>query len=264
METEVLDRLLEQVKQIAQKAGQAILAVSSQLGDVETKEDGSPLTRADMASHNAIQAGLEKLQPVLPILSEEGDLQKDIATWNAFWCVDPLDGTKEFVKGLGEYTVNIAIVDRGMPILGVIYIPTQKVLYCAAKGKGAWKQVDGQSPEHIAASACSQAKTAVVSRSHLSEDTETFLKRLGVVEMIQHGSSLKICAVAEGKADLYPRHGPTCLWDTAAGVAIAIEAGCVVVDLQGKALSFDPQAGIKHKGFLVYPSQLHTAIENAL
>ena len=138
----------------------------------------------------------------------------------------------------------------------MVYVPVQDVLYYAAQGLGAWKAGAGGEPERITASACEKPTSAVVSRSHLSDETKVFLDKLGVSEMISHGSSLMICAVAEGRADIYPRHGPTCLWDTAAGGAVAIEAGCRVVDLQDNDLSYDPKAGIKRPGFIVYPSQL--------
>ena len=257
MNTEILIRLLDAVGPIAVAAGKAILPIASEVGHVETKEDGSPLTRADLASHKVIEAGLASLEPAFNVLSEEGDLDQAFESWTTFWCVDPLDGTKEFVKGLDEYTVNIALIARTVPILGVIYVPALDVLYYAAQGLGAWKVIGGDGePKRIAASSCDKPSSAVVSRSHLSDETKVFLEKLGVAEMISHGSSLKICAVAEGKADIYPRHGPTCLWDTAAGTAIALEAGCRVVDLQNSDLSYDPKVGIKRPGFIVYPRQL--------
>ena len=252
MNDETLAKLLDPVKEIAIRAGQAILAVAEEGTDVQEKADGSPLTRADLASHRTIDAGLRELEPKLPVLSEEGDLAS-AESFTTFWCVDPLDGTKEFVKGLTEYTVNIAIVEDAKPIFGVIYVPAQDLLYFAARGQGAWRTAGGKT-ERIAASDREAPKSAVASRSHLSEETQEFLKRLGVTETVQHGSSIKICAVAEGKADIYPRHGPTCLWDTAAGAAIAIEAGCEVIDLEGAPLSYDPAAGIKRPGFIVHPA----------
>lgn len=252
-----MNSLLEQAGQIARQAGNAILPIAAEVGEVVEKADGSPLTRADLASHNIIEAGLNDLRPSFPVLSEEGDLD-DFQTgqWRTFWCVDPLDGTKEFVKGLDEYTVNIALVEDAVPVLGVIYVPANGVLYYAARGLGAWKVEPDAEPAPISAAKCECPHSAVVSRSHLSAETERFLAEMGVTEVIRHGSSIKICAVAEGRADIYPRHGPTCLWDTAAGVAIAIEAGCAVVDLAGKPLSFNPSAGLKHAGFIVYPKSL--------
>jgi len=256
LDTDTLQGLLDACLPIAREAGQAILQVAVEGADVQIKQDGSPLTRADTASDAIIAAGLQPLEPKLPILSEEGDVaDSSIGGWRTFWCVDPLDGTKEFVKGLGEYTVNIAIVEDAKPVLGVIYVPVQDVMYYGARGLGAWKVPPGGKPLPIAPSTCQRPAKAVVSRSHLSDETKDFLARLGITDRVSHGSSLKICAVAEGAADIYPRHGPTCLWDTAAGAAIAIEAGCKIVDLAGAPLSYDPSVGIKRAGFIVFPSR---------
>jgi len=257
METSVLRELLDTVKDIAIAAGEAILKVSAEGTDVQTKEDGSPLTKADMASHRTIESGLKQLNPLLPIISEEGN-PENMAMDNlkTFWLIDPLDGTKEFVKGLDEYTVNIALVEDGEPVLGVIYVPVSGTLYYAAKGSGAWKAEKNKEAQSINATDADRPCKAVVSRSHLSQETEEFLSRIGVNDVIRHGSSLKMCAVAEGSADIYPRFGPTCLWDTGAGTAIAKEAGCTVVDLKGKTLSYDPSAGLKQHGFMVYGESL--------
>ncbi|MDP6635113.1 MAG: 3'(2'),5'-bisphosphate nucleotidase CysQ [Phycisphaerae bacterium] len=261
MEQQLLAAFLEEVRPIAQKAGTAILQVAAEDIDVTEKSDGSPLSRADIASHRAIQAGLDKLEPRFPILSEEGDLDNlDEQDWGIYWCVDPLDGTKEFIKGLTDYTVNIALVKNDKPILGVIDIPAIGVTYWAAEGLGAWKCETNTPPERIAASKCSEPASAVVSRSHLDAKTEQFLARLGITNIVPHGSSLKICAVADGTADIYPRFGPTCLWDTAAGAAIAIEAGCAIVDLAGDDLMYDPGRNIKHAGFVVSPVGLELPI----
>jgi 3'(2'), 5'-bisphosphate nucleotidase len=265
MNEKMLQKFLDVTKGLAVEAGKAIVPIAVEVGEVETKEDGSPLTRADRASHEVITAGLAKLKPRFPVLSEEGDLEQEgMGEWRCFWCVDPLDGTKEFVKGLDEYTVNIALIEDSVAILGVIYVPALDVLYYASQGLGAWKVEPGSGPAQVHPSDTNAPVVAVASRSHLSEDTEEFLKRLGVKQMVSSGSSLKICAVAEGRADLYPRHGPTCLWDTAAGSAIALAAGCKVIDLQGTALSYDPGQGIKRPGFIVYPKGLETLVQEAL
>jgi 3'(2'), 5'-bisphosphate nucleotidase len=256
-----LEHWLTRTCEIARAAGAAILQVATGDTAAEAKADGSPLTRADLASHDVIMAGLSGLTPRLPILSEEGDLTAfGPDAWSAFWCVDPLDGTKEFVKGLGEYTVNIALVERTVPVLGVIYVPAQDVLYYAARGLRAWRSRGAAAALPIAASRCRTARSAVVSRSHLSPETEAFLQGLGVTRSVQHGSSIKICAVAEGTADIYPRHGPTCLWDTAAGTAIALEAGCRVIGLDGSPLSYDPALGLKRPGFIVLPQTLDAVV----
>jgi len=254
MESKTLEELLGPVKDIAVAAGREILKIAAAGTTAEEKEDGSPVTQADRASHETIVAGLAVLRPKLPVLSEEGPPQEQgTAAWQVFWCVDPLDGTKEFVKGLDEYTVNIAMVEAGRPVLGVVYVPAQDVLFYAAAGMGAWKVEGGGEAHPIAARPVDRPQRAVVSRSHLSAETKQFLERLGITETIRHGSSIKMCAVAEGKADIYPRHGPTCLWDTAAGAAVAVEAGCAVVDLAGDPLSHDPAEGLKRPGFVVHP-----------
>lgn len=260
-DSDTLSSLVAECRQIARRAGQAILEVAAAGIDVETKGDGSPLTRADKAADEIIVTGLKTLEPKLPILSEEGDIESsDVSRWEVFWCVDPLDGTKEFIKGFGEYTVNIAIIEHAHPILGVVYVPTQDVMYYGAEGAGAWKISSGGEPVRISASECERPVRAVVSRSHLSDETKDFLSRLGITQTAPRGSSIKICAVAEGAADVYPRHGPTCLWDTAAGAAVAIEAGCSVLDLHGNSLSYDPSAGIKRPGFIVLPSRLASLV----
>jgi len=265
MHSETLSRLLDSVKGTAIAAGKAILPIAAEVGEVAVKSDGSPLTRADLASHDVIQAGLEPLAPKFPILSEEGDVELiEQGSWKTYWCVDPLDGTKEFVKGLDEYTVNIALIDAGAAILGVVYVPAKDALYYAARGLGAWKVEADQQPQRIRPSRRRRPRSAVVSRSHLSDETRLFLERLGIENTLQHGSSIKICAVAEGKADIYPRHGPTCLWDTAAGAAVALAAGCFVVDLAGAPLSYDLTDGVKRSGFLVYPPSLDDVVRGQL
>jgi 3'(2'), 5'-bisphosphate nucleotidase len=245
-----LAELLEPVAQIVRRAGQAILANVPGPDDVAHKADGSPVTRADLAAETVILRGLKELEPGVPIVSEEGDLQALPVGSKTYWLVDPLDGTKEFLKGLPEYTVNIALVHEGEPVLGVIGIPPLDELYMAARGQGARKVANGNVVP-LTARAVERPRTAVVSRSHLSPETETLLARLGISEVVPRGSSLKMCAVAEGVADFYPRLGPTCLWDTAAGAAIAREAGCAVVDLAAQPLRYDLSAGLKHAGFLV-------------
>jgi 3'(2'), 5'-bisphosphate nucleotidase len=253
MEQSILKELLDLAKDIAVAAGEEILKVSSEGTDVETKKDGSPLTRADTASHKTIESGLMELEPSLPIISEEGN-PEEAAKENleVFWLIDPLDGTKEFVKGLDEYTVNIALIENGEPILGVIYVPVSGTLYYAANGLGTWKIEKNKEAQGIKATDTERPHKAVVSRSHLSQETKEFLSKIGVNDVIRHGSSLKMCAVAEGSADIYPRFGPTCLWDTGAGTAIAKEASCLVVDLDGKELRYNLSSGLLQHGFIVY------------
>jgi 3'(2'), 5'-bisphosphate nucleotidase len=251
-----LTSFLTCAERAARVAGEKILAVAESIGEVTDKSDGSPVTRADHDAHHAIVPLLAELSPAFPIISEEGDLlagpQKSTSV---YWLVDPLDGTKEFIKGLSDYTVNIALIDQGTPVLGVVFLPATGVLYSACREQGAWR-TDGAGLR-IAIHAATETRdkrpvTAVVSRSHLSPETSTFLEKLGIANVTAHGSSLKMCVVADGSADIYPRFGPTCYWDTAAGAAVALEAGCAVVDLQGKPLTYDLAHGIKHSGFMVY------------
>jgi 3'(2'), 5'-bisphosphate nucleotidase len=243
--------LLEAVGALAHRAGDAILATVTSLGEIEEKDDGSPVTRADRAANEVLVEGLQALDPSLPIISEEGDLDEPVRkAGSVFWLVDPLDGTKEFIAGRAEYTVNVALVEDCVPVLGVIQVPVSKRLYLGARGLGA-RRLDDESNVPLVREDVVRPISAVVSRSHLTQSTEDFLEHLGIHETTPCGSSLKICAVAEGVADVYPRFGPTCLWDTAAGTAIATAAGCVVVDLKGRPLRYDPSGGLTHAGFLV-------------
>lgn len=208
---------------------------------VELKDDNSPLTQADNRSNDAIEARLADTN--IPILSEEGKsiAYSERSNWNTLWVVDPLDGTKEFIKRNGEFTVNIALVKNGEPILGVIYVPVAKDLYFAAQGLGSYKigrvgsYTEVENLEGISNAAKKlpieqkRAFTVVGSRSHMNDETKAFIEKLeaehGEAEILSRGSSLKICMVAEGNADVYPRFAPTMEWDTAAGHAIAKYAG---------------------------------------
>ena len=248
-----LDEWLDAAKRIALAAGEAILAAADSAADADEKADGSPVTRADRAAHKVIVAGLAALRPALPILSEEGDVEqsrKACAAAEAYWLVDPLDGTKELIKGNGEYTVNIALIRDATPVLGVVYSPALRRLYYAARGRGAWRSDADDPPVRLSGRKQDGPLTAVVSRSHGNAETEAFLDRLGVKERIRRGSSLKMCAVAEGEADIYPRLGPTCYWDTAAGAAVAEAAGCSVEDLAGAPLRYDCADSVRHEGFI--------------
>ncbi|MCG6926617.1 MAG: 3'(2'),5'-bisphosphate nucleotidase CysQ [Acidobacteria bacterium] len=246
-----LPALLDAVGALAGRAGEAILATVRSPGEFEEKADGSPVTRADRAAHEILVEGLSRLDPGHTVVSEEGDVEGTVrVAGSVYWLVDPLDGTKEFIAGRPEYTVNVALVEKGVPILGVIQVPVNGRLYLGARGHGA-RLVDGEGEAPLTPASVDRPLTAVVSRSHLNARTEEFLGQLGITETTPCGSSLKICAVAEGVADVYPRFGPTCLWDTAAGAAIATAAGCSVVDLEGQPLRYDPANGIKHAGFLV-------------
>ena len=219
--------LLEIAKTAAKKAAVSILDIYES-GDfsIESKSDDSPLTKADKASHLAIVSELEKTG--LPILSEEGrDIPyEERKNWDYFWMIDPLDGTKEFIKRNGEFTVNIALIHQGQPILGVVQVPVQDKLYYASRGQGAFLESNEIVNLKVNAIDMNQSNIKIVaSRSHLNEDTQQFLEKFNQPEVVSMGSSLKLIAVSEGTADLYPRYAPTMEWDTAAAHAIVIESG---------------------------------------
>lgn len=216
---------LNQVSHIAVEAGKLILKhFRREPAVLSHKEDKSPLTAADLESHHYIVDHLKALDPTIPIISEESQLPdyELRKKWTRFWLVDPLDGTKEFLNGSDEFTVNIALIENQEPTLGVVYIPGKSLLYYAAKGEGSWKQEGKKPPSRIFSSLpnLSQGLLVVESKSHPSKELENFLKDLPVKERINAGSSLKFCLVAEGLADIYPRMNPTMEWDVAAGDCI--------------------------------------------
>ncbi|MDC0977396.1 3'(2'),5'-bisphosphate nucleotidase CysQ [Methylophilaceae bacterium] len=230
--------LLGAVKKIGEEAGQAILEIYHQNDfKVESKSDQSPLTQADLASHHIITKALKNLTPEISILSEEGEqLEGDIKT---FWCVDPLDGTKEFIKRNGEFTVNIALIEHHQPVLGVIHIPMANETFMAMKGNGAKKIKDHQIHQiPKQQDVIRQPLIFAVSRSHLNQTTLDFIK-YHQAETIAAGSSLKLTLLAEGKADAYPRFGPTSLWDMAAGHAILKETGGEIFTLDDQPLVYN-------------------------
>ena len=227
---------------IARAAGDAILAIYRQPFAVEFKQDESPLTAADQGAHEVIVQALARLTPDIPVLSEESDAETMQARlgWSRYWLVDPLDGTKEFVSRNGEFTVNIALIDHGRPVWGLVYAPVLDKLWYGGKEVGAWRVADGthkaiQTRPHEAG----QAWRVVGSRNHLSQATLDYLAPLGEVELVSMGSSLKFCIIAEGGAELYPRLAPTCEWDTAAAQAVLEGAGGSVTQLDGSALAYN-------------------------
>lgn len=241
----------------ALEAGTEIMRIyndPSQDFGIERKADNSPVTLADKAAHKCIVRHL--LQTDIPILSEEGAHlpYEERKKWHRLWVVDPLDGTKEFIKKNGEFTVNIALVADGIPVLGVIYLPATDTLYTGIVGEGAWKETPSDSPSNgrIKEPLPIEGKggrdsgpfTIVASRSHLNPETEDFINQMrrqhGDVRLVSGGSSLKICLVAEGTADVYPRLAPTMEWDTAAGDAIARAAGKTLMDARtGQPLTYN-------------------------
>jgi len=242
---------------IALKAGNAIMEIyNSDNFEVEIKSDNSPLTRADKVSHEIIKNSLSMLHPSIPVLSEEGKgiLYEARKNWEKYWLVDPLDGTKEFIKKNDEFTVNIALIENNHPVLGVIYAPAYNnnlsdyskhgssdesinfpgTIYFAQKGLGTFKMIENDNPVRIEMnnSELSNKVIAVKSRSHSSDEEDKVLKNLNVTDYISVGSSLKFCMIAEGKAQIYYRHGPTNEWDVGAGYAIAKYAGAKIEGLE--------------------------------
>jgi len=213
--------LLTAIVDIARRAGHAIEATRQSAGQAEQKADGSPVTESDRVAEALIVRALADLDPGTPIVSEEAGVPTaDVRLgWTRFWLVDPLDGTKEFVAGLPDYTVNIACIDHGEPVAGAVYAPARRVAYYAAKGHGAWRQHDGHAAVRIVSRppAPGAPVRLVESRSHRSAALDAFAATMNVSERVAVGSSLKFCWLAEGRADLYPRFTPIMEWDVAAG-----------------------------------------------
>jgi 3'(2'), 5'-bisphosphate nucleotidase len=233
-------------------AGAAILEVYAQDFPVEVKADDSPLTQADLASHRIIVAGLRALTPDIPVLSEEdADIPWSVRrTWRRHWLVDPLDGTREFVKKNGEFTVNIALVEDGRPVLGVVYAPVFDYLLHAEAGAGAFlRQAGGDVGAFTRLPAVAPLRVAA-SRSHLDPRTAAALERMGDTERHGLGSSLKFCRIAEGRMDVYPRFGPTSEWDTAAAQCVLEAAGGVVLRLDGSPLDYNRKDDILNPDFI--------------
>lgn len=246
-----MEQLLADCKALARHAGDAIMAVyKSDDFEVEIKNDNfySPLTKADRIANKVIEVGLRRISKY-PIVSEEGN--HSVENSDTFWLVDPIDGTKEFIKRNGEFTVNIGLIKDGKPVLGVVYAPAKKMMYFAAVKIGAYKQEDGKEPVRITATNQHAIPAVVVSRSHLDEETKKFLHRLGEHRIVSMGSSLKLCLVAEGQASVYPRFAPTSLWDTAAADAIVRAAGGTVTDLHGRNLVYSPIQSLLNPYFIV-------------
>ena len=244
---------LDHVEAIAVEAGEAIMQVYEKVIDVSYKEDKSPLTEADLSANRVIVEGLTKNYPDVPILNEEavGDFE-GASLEGYYWLVDPLDGTKEFIKRNGEFTVNIALIHHGEPFLGVVLAPDKNTLYRAARGQGAYKRV-GQGDLkkiHVSLHKDGTPWRVMGSRSHSDTSIDDWLLKLGEHELIPMGSSLKMCLIAEGFAHVYPRLGPTSLWDTAAAHAILKEAGGEIRTLSGEVLSYGNPSEVLNPFFI--------------
>jgi 3'(2'), 5'-bisphosphate nucleotidase len=246
--------LVEPAVTLAKQAGDAILEVYATDFDVQAKDDESPLTQADMASHRIIDKGLRELTPDIPIISEESGLPpyEERREWRTYWLIDPLDGTKEFVSRNGEFTVNIALIDGNRPVLGVVHVPVSGKTYTGCDGVGAGvRNSEGESRSINVTKESALPVRVVGSRSHRGASLDAFLDKLGEVEMLPMGSSLKFCVVAEGGADIYPRLGPTSEWDTAAAQAVVEQAGGAVLELDGRPLAYNAKEDILNPHFLV-------------
>ncbi len=240
---------------IAIEAGHAIMAVRGNLQQIEQKADKSPVTEADHAANAVIVAALAKHWPDIPVVSEEVAASHAIDARN-FWLVDPLDGTRGFIRGEDEFTVNIALIEDLRPVLGVIYLPAKEALYFGQSGKSAFRRLASENASPIATRMASpEGWSVVMSKDHASPKLDGFLMDIlgptPVSERVAASSSCKFCRVAEGEADLYPRLGPTMEWDTAAGQAIVEAAGGRVTTLDGRVFSYG-KAGYRNDGFVVW------------
>jgi len=247
--------LLAQLCTIATEAGGAILEVYGRDFAVHYKDDRSPLTEADEVSQQIIAERLRALDDSVPLLSEESAPPDPVTrrSWTRYWLVDPLDGTKEFLKRNGEFTVNIALIDGGRAVLGVVLAPALSRIYYGALGAGAWRRDNGGLPKPIYVCLPAAERPRVVgSRSHETGQLAEYLAALGPHEITPMGSSLKICLVAEGAADLYPRIGPTSEWDTAAAQAILESAGGRMIDLVGRPLRYNTKDDLLNPHFLAF------------
>ncbi len=249
-----LEAIATDIREISHRAGKAILDVYQQDFSVSHKKDNSPLTQADLASHTIICDALAALTPDIPLLSEEST-EIDFSTrsgWTQYWLIDPLDGTREFVNRNDEFTVNIALISNHAPVFGVVYVPVTGVTYTGIENQGASRQEPGQAPMRIhVRQPCADPIIVIGSRSHANPKLLHHLAAIGDYEMVSMGSSLKFCLLAEGKADFYPRLGPTSEWDTAAAHAVVNAAGGKIITLDGEPLQYNRKESLLNPEFLV-------------
>ncbi len=252
IEPKLLTQLADSVKTIAIEAGHEILRIYETEFEVERKEDKSPVTEADKAAHNVICEGLNNLEHIFPILSEEAAAIPfdERHSWQTYWLVDPLDGTREFIKRNGEFTVNIALIHEQKPIIGVVYVPVTDVTYCGILDIGSFKQIDGKKGSIQCRPSNLNSITIAGSRSHSNKKQQAFIQNFPDAEILAVGSSLKFCLVAEGKADIYPRFGPTSEWDTAAAQCVVEQAGGKVVTHDLVPLKYNTKDSLLNPEFL--------------
>lgn len=252
MATDVFIQQLDKLLAMVSKAGEAVMEVYES-GDfnVEYKADTSPLTQADKASHQIIYDGLVSLTPSLPVLSEESKLvsYQVRKKWTRYWCVDPLDGTKEFVKRNGEFAINLSLIEENKPILGIIYAPVTKIFYYGMDHYGSWKKTISETPVLLENRDVPDKLVALGSRSHANSEEQKMLEQYHVHDFISIGSSLKFCMLAEGKAHIYYRMGPTMEWDTAAGHAIINNAQCELFQVNGGVFEYN-KPNLINPGFI--------------
>lgn len=242
---------LQEISRIARLAGEDILSVYAQDFAVSAKDDASPLTMADLAAHQRIVTLLPEIDAGIPVLSEESASLpwSERQRWNRYWLVDPLDGTREFIKRNGEFTVNIALIENGEPVLGVVYAPVLDFLVAGGRGVGAsWQQAGSQGRANVS-SAATPLRVAA-SRSHRDAVTQAFLDRIALADTLALGSSLKFCRIATGDIDIYPRFGPTSEWDTAAAQAVLEAAGGGVYTLDGLPLRYNQKDSLLNPHFM--------------
>ncbi|MCY7354685.1 MAG: 3'(2'),5'-bisphosphate nucleotidase CysQ [Lysobacter sp.] len=249
----IQDEIREGAIAIARDAAAAILEIYASAFAVEHKADASPLTAADLAAHRCIVDGLERLTPDIPVLSEEAaedapyDLRKH---WTRLWLVDPLDGTREFVKRNGEFTVNLALIDDGVAVFGVVLAPADGALWHGERGRGAFRRDAGHDIAIQTSRPSARPLRIAASRSHRDPRTEALMARAGDAEAVALGSSLKFCRLAEGCMDVYPRFGPTSEWDTAAGQCVLEAAGGCVIDRKGRPLRYNQRETLLNGDFI--------------
>lgn len=254
-ETLDLKALCEQCVEIAREAGEKILEVYNSEYSIQEKDDKSPLTDADLAAHNIIVKRLSTLTPDIPVLSEESAKLpfEERQSWTTYWLVDPLDGTREFIKRNGEFTVNIALIQNHKSIIGVIHVPVLDVDYFGWKHGGSFKIENRGESKTISVRKQAGEKLVVAgSRSHGSEQMQAYMKNLGDSDLLSMGSSLKFCLVAEGRADLYPRLGLTSEWDTAAAHCIVEQAGGYVTKTDMSPLDYNTKDSLLNPFFFVF------------
>lgn len=248
--------MYQQVCKLACDAGNEIMRMYQQQTPLQVthKADDSPVSAADIAAHQLICHGLHQLTPDIPLLSEEAPPPWPLRQhWQRYWLIDPLDGTREFIHGSGEFTVNIALIEAGQPVFGVVYLPSGQLTYYTAHG-AAWKRQGNQCTQIQVRTA--HPPVVLISRSYHDAELNHWLAQQGKHQLRQVGSSLKFCLLAEGVGQIYPRFGPTHIWDTAAGHAVAQLAGAQIQDWQGKLLDYTPRKSLLNPGFRAFVPSL--------